>query len=181
MSDYFRGKVNVTSVPSSIKSAMHAVLSGWWTAPCAGLPGVYLNVIMEGSVAVECDGLIESELNKKDGQRHGATQNHLTRGWRGEVTRGETFSEEKCCQGEAMKLLRCSEISNVLLCGCLHGPSSCFYCALFTPKMHFGFEEDTYPLTPGVLIRLFCPLSTTVLISFRGGSMDRPYGLFQIF
>jgi len=41
MSVYLRGKVNVTSVPSTINSAMHAAISGWWTALCAGLAGVY--------------------------------------------------------------------------------------------------------------------------------------------
>lgn len=35
---------------------------------------------MEGSVAVECDGRMESKLKKEDEQRHGAPFNHLTGG-----------------------------------------------------------------------------------------------------
>jgi len=44
--------------------------------------------------------------------------------------------------------------------------------ALFTSgiKMRFGQMDHKYPFTPGILINLFCPLSTTsVLTSSKGG------------
>lgn len=50
--------------------------------------------------------------------------------------------------------------------------------SLFTPAIKAAEEEDTFPFTPDVVMRCFCKLLTSIVISSRGGFMG---GFFSHF